>query len=93
MFNSDVLARLDQLDSKIGRWFIKMAGELDALKAQIEKTVSVEQGAITLLNGLKTELDQIIANNNLSQLVTLRNNLDAQTQALADAITANTPAS
>jgi hypothetical protein len=93
MFNSDVLARLDQLDSKIGRWFIKMAGELDALKAQIEKTVSVEQGAITLLNGLKTELDQIIANNNLSQLVILRNNLDAQTQALADAITANTPAS
>jgi hypothetical protein len=89
MFNSDVLARLDQLDSKIGRWFIKMAGELDALKAQIEKTVSVEQGAITLLNGLKTELDQIIANNNLSQLVILRNNLDAQTQA----ITANTPAS
>ena len=69
-----------------------MANELDNLTAEVTETKDLQQSAITLLNGLKTKLDEAIANNDMSRVVALRDELDSSNAALAAAITANTPA-
>jgi hypothetical protein len=69
-----------------------MANELDNLTAEVTETKDLQQSAITLLNGLKTKLDEAIANNDMSRVVALRDDLDASNASLAAAITANTPA-
>ena len=70
---------------------------LDNLVNEVSQTTTVQQSAVTLLNGLKSRLDAAIAelaalgidNATLNALST---DLDTSTNALADAITANTPA-
>lgn len=69
-----------------------MANELDSLELEVKETTDLQQSAITLLNGLKTKLDEAIAAGDMTKVVTLRDNLDASNAALAAAITANTPA-
>jgi hypothetical protein len=69
-----------------------MAGELDALTAAVNQATTVEQSAIVLLQGLKAALDDAIASGNPAALTALSQQLGAQTQALSDAIIANTPA-
>lgn len=69
-----------------------MANELDSLELEVKETTDLQQSAITLLNGLKTKLDEAIASGNMTKVVELRDNLDASNAALAAAITANTPA-
>lgn len=68
-----------------------MSPELEALKTEVAETKTIAGSAITLLNGLKTKLDEAIANNNMQDVVQLRNDLDASNNELAAAITANTP--
>lgn len=69
-----------------------MANELDNLKAAVAKDTEVDSSAITLLNGLKAQLDAAIASNDPAQLQALSDQLGTNAQALADAVTANTPA-
>lgn len=69
-----------------------MAGELDELKAAVEKDLAVDQSAITLLNGLKAKLDAAIASGNPQALKDLSASIGASTDALAAAVVANTPA-
>lgn len=69
-----------------------MSPELEALKTEVSETKTIAGSAIALLNGLKTKLDEAIANNNMQDVVELRNELDASNNELAAAITANTPA-
>jgi hypothetical protein len=69
-----------------------MAGELDNLRAEVAENGSAIDSAITLLNGLKTRLDEAIASNDMSQVQALSEELSAKTDSLAAAITANTPA-
>ena len=96
MGSSDkILWRLDYIISLLWallREEIKVAGELDALRAQVANTTSVEQSAITLLQGLKTALDNAIASGDPGALVDLSAQLGVGAGALADAIVANTPA-
>jgi uncharacterized alpha-E superfamily protein len=70
----------------------KMANELDDLKAAVAKDTEVDQSAITLLNGLKAKLDAAIASGDPAQLTALSAQLGTNTDALAAAIAANTPA-
>lgn len=67
-----------------------MASDLTELTAAVAKDTEVDSSAITLLNGLKTALDA--AGTDPAALKALSNQLGSNSQALADAITANTPA-
>lgn len=68
----------------------KMAGELDSLTAEVEKNTSVDQSAIALLQGLKKQLDA--AGTDPQKLQDLKDQLAASSDALANAVAANTPA-
>jgi len=68
-----------------------MAGELQALQNEVANNNSVTQSAVTLLQGLKAALDAAIASGDISQVQALSDQLASQDQALAAAVTANTP--
>lgn len=70
----------------------KMANELQALKDQVAASITVEESAIALITGLKTELDAAIAANDPAALQALSDSLGAEKDKLAAAVTANTPA-
>lgn len=64
---------------------------LTDLQAAVQKDTDVENSAITLLQGLKTQLDAAISSNDPAQLVALSNQIGQNTDALASAVAANTP--
>ena len=84
----------DKLDIILIRTHIIMK-ELEDLQTEVAKVVSVEKSAVTLLGGLKVQLDAAIAASitagNPTALNQLSADLTAQTDALAASITANTP--
>jgi regulator of replication initiation timing len=69
-----------------------MAGELDQLKTQVQKTTDAEDAAALLLKGLKDRLDAAIASGDPKELKRLSSALGKSTDDLAAAVVANTPA-
>lgn len=67
-----------------------MAGELDALTAQVSKNTDVTNSALTLIQGLKAALDA--AGTDPVKLAALSAQLQQSDDALAAAVAANTPA-
>lgn len=67
-----------------------MSAELDQLTTEVAETRTVIDSAITLIAGIKAQLDA--AGTDPAALAALSASLDAGQQALADAIAANTPA-
>jgi hypothetical protein len=67
---------------------------LDDLKAEVAATLTVEQSAVTLIQGIAAQLVAALANqtNPDSALVDLTTQLKTNADALAAAVTANTPA-
>ena len=66
-----------------------------ALQAQVAQTTTVEGSAVTLIQGLATQLAAAIAansNGDTAALPTLQSQLQTSAAALAAAITTNTPA-
>ena len=71
---------------------LKMSAQLDALTAAVAANTTVTESAITLLTGLHTKLLELLANGiDPVAVQQLADDLSAETQKLADAITANTP--
>lgn len=70
----------------------KMAGELTSLQAAVQKNTDAEESAITLLQGLKAALDAAIASGDPAALTALSTSIGAETDKLAAAVVANTPA-
>jgi len=67
---------------------------LSDLQAAVAQETTVSQSAITLLQGLKAQLDALIAaGNDDPALAALTAQLSTDTSALAAAVSANTPAS
>ena len=64
---------------------------LSDLQAKVAAEDTAIASAITLLNGLKAALDAAIASGDPAALAALSADIDAQTAALAAAVTANTP--
>ena len=62
------------------------------LQARVAANTEVTASAVLLIQGLKAKLDAAIASGDPSQLQALSDSLAASDQALADAISANTPA-
>lgn len=85
------LGQLIALLSVIQQQELKMAGELDALTAEVSRNTSLEQSAIVLIQGLAA---QIAANaTDPVKLAALTAQLTGSADALAAALTANTPGS
>lgn len=66
----------------------KMANDLTVLTAAVEKNGSVIESAVTLLNGLKAQLDA--AGTDPVALKALSDQLGTETDSLAAAVAANT---
>lgn len=65
---------------------------LDDLKAQVTATTTLEASAVLLIQGIAQQLKDAIAAGDPAALVVLTDQLHTSATALADAITANTPA-
>lgn len=81
---------------KITLKFDTMAKTLDEVLQSVRDNKTVGESAITLLNGLKTKLDEALSGTNLPPAVQAKideifSTSEADKQALQDAITANTP--
>lgn len=85
-------ARFDRLELLIIAGGEIIMADLSGLEAQVTQVQSVDQSAITLLNGLKAQLDAAIASNDPAKLQALSDSLGSSTSALAAAVAANTPA-
>jgi uncharacterized protein YPO0396 len=78
-------AKLDQILDKEQA----MSKELDDLTAAVTNEGSVTQSAITLLQGLSAQIAAL--KDDPAALEALAQQVNQQAQALADAVTANTP--
>lgn len=76
--------------SDLQRMVTKMAGELDTLTAAVARNTTVIGSALVLIQGLKAALDA--AGTDPAKLAALSAQLAEQDDALAAAVTANTPA-
>ena len=65
---------------------------LDDLQAEVARNTSVEASAVTLIQGLAAQIAAATANNDTAALAKLTSDLSASADALAAAVTANTPA-
>lgn len=79
----------DELNS-IKQTLKTMATDLTQLEAEVSENLTVTQSAITLLQGLKAMLDA--AGTDPVKLKELSDSLSNSTDALAAAVSANTPA-
>jgi pyridoxine 5'-phosphate synthase PdxJ len=77
-----IIARMEQKENE-------MALSLDALTAQVAANTTVEQSAITLINGLAAQITA--AAGDPAKVSALADQLKTSATALAAAITANTP--
>ncbi len=80
-----ILSALNNLEGKV----TAMAGELDRLTTEVAENTTVIQSAITLINGLAQQIRDL--STDPAALNALADTLDAQSNALAEAVTANTP--
>lgn len=68
----------------------KIMADLSKLEQEVSENKTVMQSAVTLLQGLKQKLDE--AGTDAVKLKELSDELDSNTNALAEAVSANTPA-
>jgi hypothetical protein len=66
-----------------------MSQQLDALRLQVERSTTVAQSAVTLINGLAEQIRQL--RDDPAELDRLAGELSAQADALAAAVQTNTP--
>jgi hypothetical protein len=87
----EVLRRLENLE-RIAIWILRkeyqMAGELDALEAQVTENTNLEASAIVLIEGLAAQI--AAAANDPAKIIALTATLKDSAAKLATAITANT---
>ena len=86
-----ILSKLDSITYLLEQIILKeniMSKELDNLTEEVAKVTSVEQSAIALLQGLSAQI--VALKTDPVALQALADSLDASSQALADAVAANT---
>ena len=86
----EILAKLDKIAIFLQSFEVKTMSALSDLQDAVTKQDSVIDSAVTLLTGLKAALDK--AGTDPAALKALSTDMGAKTQALADALVANTPA-
>lgn len=92
-FGTYLLIRLEVLNSKIDKLIkgerTEMA-DFSVLTSDVEKLTSVDESAVTLINGLAQQIKD--AGTDPVKLKALTDKMETETDALAAAVTANTPA-
>jgi len=84
-------ARLNRkLNALLIGGLIEMA-TLAELATKVSRNTEVDQSAIVLLQGIKAALDAAILSGNPAEIQRLADELGTSTEALAAAVTANTP--
>jgi hypothetical protein len=87
--------KLDQIITLLTALAVKegqMAKTLDDVQADVTAQTTVVSSVVTLLQGLKAQLDVAIASGNPAKVQAVADALEANTTALANAVAANTPA-
>jgi predicted nucleic acid-binding Zn-ribbon protein len=86
----DVLTRIEHKLDGIQQLERTQMADLSALQAEVTENNDAVQSAVTLLQNLSQQIRD--AGTDPSAIQALADQLDAQTQALAQAVVANTPA-
>lgn len=91
----EVLRRLDALLDQSGlildRQEVIMA-TMEELKAAVSRNTDVDDSVLTMLQGISQQLKEAQAQNDPQAIADVIAQLDANTQKMTDAVTANTPA-
>lgn len=66
-----------------------MAGQLDALTAEVARNTEVDESAVTLIKGLAVQIESL--KNDPVALQKLADDMKASSDKLAEAVAANTP--
>lgn len=85
---------LDSIRLAISQLGVQLMSAISTLETKVAANTSVVNSAVTLLQGIKAQLDKVIADDNLenTSLDALSDSLGKSTDALAAAVAANTPA-
>jgi hypothetical protein len=89
---ASVLASIAALSASLEDLKGNLMATIDNLRTEVQENTNATQAAITLLNGLKQRLDEAIASGDMTQVQALSDELSGNTDALAAAVAANTPA-
>lgn len=82
---------LDPRLDRVQHLLENIVATMQDLTAKVAECVKVEEGAITLINGLSQQLKDAMAQNNPQAIQTVIDQLDAEKAKLAAAIGSNTP--
>lgn len=88
----EMTRRLDRIEQALNLFnerMCKMALDFNRLETEVAQNNDAVQSVITLLTSIAQEIRDSAANQ--AKITALADRLDAQTQALADAVVANTP--
>lgn len=89
-FSDSANEKLDRIIALIQSQGAREMQELETLKSKVQETTTVEESAITLLNGLSAQL--AASKTDPAAIQALADQLSAESASLAAAVTANTPA-
>jgi hypothetical protein len=84
-----VNAKLDAILVGVNQLGGKTMAGIDQLRAEVERNSSVTQSIVTLVQGMSAEMRANAGNE--QAILDLADRLDANNDAIADAVTANTP--
>lgn len=87
-----VVRVLERIERAVNQQLETIMANLDTLKAEVARNTTVSQSAIALLKGIKEALDKAIEDDDPQALQDLSDQLGSDTNALASAISENTPA-
>lgn len=88
-------AQLNRIESKMNTLLgieVAQMAQIEDLQAEVNENTDVTQSAITLMNGLSQQLKDALASNDPAAVQAVIDQLDQNTNSLAAAVTANTPA-
>jgi hypothetical protein len=83
---------LQDMMSLINEKLETIMATMDDLKAAVQRNTDVDASVITLLQGIAQQLKDAQAANDPAAIQAVIDQIDANTKALSDAVTANTPA-
>lgn len=86
------LRSLNEINQRLTQMEKRIMTALDNLRDQVARNKSVTDSAIVLLQGLKQKLDDAIASGDPAAVQAVSDSLGTETDSLAAAVTANTPA-
>lgn len=89
---ADIGDKLDNIEVLLYRLERKMTAELDRLKESVRRNTDAGKAILALVTGLKQQLKDALANQDMSAVQDIADQLDAETQSFVDATLENTPA-